>query len=210
MILRTRKNKNYTTLCNVALNDPDLSLKAKGLFAYLMSKPDDWKISYRGLMAQLKEGQRAILGALAELEEAGYLDRELEQDKRGHIFFTSVLHEEPVRAKRTHGQTPVAAVRTKSTHGKPTRGKRTPIVNTEELNTDKEKLNKKMGATESQSAEPPTSPQDGHTSGKRGEYSPAKEKLRKELEMRRMGKQGNSSPSSLFKLSDDDVAAGIT
>jgi len=146
MIIRTRKNKNYTTLCNVALNDPELSLKAKGLFAFLMSKPDDWKISYRGLMTQLKEGQRAILGALAELEEVGYLDRELTQNKAGHIFFTSVLKEEPVRAKRTHGATTVATVRTLSTHGKRTRAKRTPIVNTNEANTDKEKLNKSLGS----------------------------------------------------------------
>lgn len=158
MIIRTRKNKNYTTLCNIALNDPELSLKAKGLFAFLMSKPEDWKISYRGLMTQLKEGQRAILGALAELETHGYLDRELEQNDQGHIFFSSVLREEPMRAKRTHGVTPVVAVRTLSTHGKSTHAKRTPIVNTDEASTDKEKLNKKLGSSKLKSSEPHTSP----------------------------------------------------
>ncbi len=75
MIIRTEKNANYTTISNFALNDPNLSLKAKGLWTYIMAQPDEWKINYRGLMSQLKEGQRSILGALRELEDAGYLIR---------------------------------------------------------------------------------------------------------------------------------------
>lgn len=146
MILKTEKNANYTTLCNIALNDPELSLKAKGLFAFLMSKPTDWTISYRGLMTQLKEGQWSILKALKELEDTGYLQRDLEQNSDGQLYITSVLREQPVRGKLTHGATAVKTVRRKPTHGKPTRGKLTPIVKTEKLSTDKEKLNKKVGA----------------------------------------------------------------
>jgi len=40
-----------------------------------MTKPDSWKVNYRGLATQLKEGQAAILAALKELEDAGYIKR---------------------------------------------------------------------------------------------------------------------------------------
>ena len=133
MILRTRKNKNYTTLCNVALNDPALSLKAKGLFAFLMSKPDDWRISYRGLTTQLKEGKDAILGALKELEDAGYLQRSRRQTPSGKLIWESVLQEETMRGKPAHGKNGGQTMRGKTARGKPAH-----IVN-----TDKEKLNKK-------------------------------------------------------------------
>lgn len=85
MIIRTRKNKNYTTLCNIALNDPELSLKAKSLFAFLMSRPKHYRINYRTLMLELREGQRAILAALRELENYGIIERELVRGWNGRI-----------------------------------------------------------------------------------------------------------------------------
>lgn len=205
MIIRTRKNKNYTTLCNIALNDPELSLKAKGLFAFLMSKPEDWKISYRGLMTQLKEGQRAILGALAELETHGYLDRELEQNDQGHIFFSSVLREEPMRAKRTHGVTPVVAVRTLSTHGKSTHAKRTPIVNTDEANTDKEKLNKKLGSSKLKSSEPHTGPT---IDPKQQEPNTTGPGYQKAIAMAKALRERRLSPASIPALNQRQLAVG--
>lgn len=85
MILKTEKNANYTTLCNIALNDPELSLKAKGLFAFLMSKLATYRISYRGLMADLREGQSAVLSALRELESYGIIERRLVRAWNGRI-----------------------------------------------------------------------------------------------------------------------------
>lgn len=208
MILRTEKNQNYTTLCNIALNDPELSLKAKGLFAFLMSKPADWKISYRGLMTQLREGQRAILGALAELEQAGYLQRDLTQNEQGQIYFTSVLREQPMRTKRTHGAAAVKPVRTKPTHGKRTRAKRTPIVNTDELNTDKEKLNKKVKAPSANASDTRRA-----STTAVDPYSPettkqVRERIRQQLRSRLTGTQSTVSPSSLTR-SADIVQSGL-
>lgn len=146
MILRTNKNKNYTTLCNVALNDPELSLKAKGLFAFLMSKPDDWRISYRGLAAQLKEGKVAILGALKELEDAGYLQRARHQADDGKLVWQSVLHEQTMGTKPAHGKNGGTTMRRFSTRGKSTHGKPAHIVSTDKPITEKEKLNKSSEA----------------------------------------------------------------
>jgi len=95
--VRTEKNQNYTHISNVALNDKNLSLKAKGLWAFIMSKPNDWKINYRGLVSQLKEGQTAILATLDELEEAGYLIRgEITKDRAGKFKTAdSIMYEQP-------------------------------------------------------------------------------------------------------------------
>jgi DNA-binding MarR family transcriptional regulator len=67
--------ERYATVPNELLNNPDISLKAKGLFAYLQSKPDNWSFSIDRMASQLKENRDAIRGAIKELEEHGYLIR---------------------------------------------------------------------------------------------------------------------------------------
>ena len=87
MILKAKKSRDFTVMCNVALDDKRLSLKAKGLYAVLMSKPESWNVSYRDMMQELREGQTAILNALKELEEAGYLVRRRLRDTDGKGLF---------------------------------------------------------------------------------------------------------------------------
>ncbi len=60
---------------NTHLRDKNLSLKAVGLLSKMLSFNDGWKFSTRGLAAICKEGPDAILSALKELEENGYLVR---------------------------------------------------------------------------------------------------------------------------------------
>ncbi|MBM4646558.1 hypothetical protein GS464_29525 [Rhodococcus hoagii] len=117
-----KKTRDYTVMCNTALDDQRLSLKAKGMYAVLMSKPENWNVSYRGMQTQLKEGQSAILAALKELEECGYLVRRSARDEKGRIYRYNELYERPVF---TTGR--------KSTHGKSTQ-----LVSTEKLNTHQE------------------------------------------------------------------------
>jgi DNA-binding MarR family transcriptional regulator len=57
------------------LNDPNISLKAKGLFAYLQSKPDNWRFSVARITSQTKDGKDSVKSAIRELEKAGYLKR---------------------------------------------------------------------------------------------------------------------------------------
>lgn len=95
-IIRTVKNTNYTILSNVAANDTRLSLKSLGLFYFLMAKPNNWKITERGLFAQRPEGRTALSSALGELEEAGYLERQVARGEDGKFMSGDVvLHEEP-------------------------------------------------------------------------------------------------------------------
>ena len=74
-IYRAEKNKDYTIMSNAHLKDTRLSLKAKGLLSYMLSLPDDWKFSTRGLVSHCREGADAVRVALKELEAAGYLRR---------------------------------------------------------------------------------------------------------------------------------------
>ena len=60
---------------NELLNNKEVSLKAKGMFGYLQSKPENWKFSINGISSQLKEGNDSVRAALQELEKFGYLKR---------------------------------------------------------------------------------------------------------------------------------------
>ena len=71
-----KKETNYTVISNVFLRDERMSLKCKGLLAYLLSLPNDWKLYVTELKERHRDGITAIYSALKELEELGYLKRE--------------------------------------------------------------------------------------------------------------------------------------
>lgn len=68
------KNR-YGVIPNELLNSTSLSLKAKGLFGFLQSKPDGWSFSVERIAKQSKDGKDAVRSALKELELSGYLYR---------------------------------------------------------------------------------------------------------------------------------------
>lgn len=95
MIIRTKKNSNYTVINNSVLEDTRLSWRAKGIAAFLLSKPDNWEINHTYLWKHGKEGRDAILAAMKELEQCGYLIRTRTQGKDGKFSTEVVLIEEP-------------------------------------------------------------------------------------------------------------------
>ena len=74
-IVRIPKINNYTIMSNHHLTDPALSLKAKGLMSYMLSRPDNWDFTIEGLACQNKEGADAIARVIRELEGRGYITR---------------------------------------------------------------------------------------------------------------------------------------
>ncbi len=74
-VIRTIKNENYTTMCNTHLRDKNLSLKAKGLLSMMLSLPDKWHYSVKGLENICKESKNTINSVLNELEDNNYLVR---------------------------------------------------------------------------------------------------------------------------------------
>lgn len=75
-VFRVEKNKNYTVMSNTHLRDKDLSLKAKGLLSLMLSLPDDWDYTLRGLAAINKESINTISAIVNELIEHGYIIRQ--------------------------------------------------------------------------------------------------------------------------------------
>lgn len=95
-VIRVEKNKNYTVMSNVHLRDEALTLKAKGLLSLILSLPEDWNYSVKGLVAICKEGRSGVMSGLRELEEAGYLSRRQLRDEHGLMSQTEyVIYEQP-------------------------------------------------------------------------------------------------------------------
>ena len=82
-IVRIPKVKNYTIMSNHHLTDPNLSLKAKGLMSYMLSRPDNWDFTIEGLARQNMEGADAIARIIRELEARGYVIRSRTRNKAG-------------------------------------------------------------------------------------------------------------------------------
>lgn len=85
-------DKNWTWFFNTTLQDTNLSCKARGLLVYLISQPPDYRVSSKRLPEVLKEGKDSILGALKELEDQGYLEREKCRDEDGKFSTDSVVY----------------------------------------------------------------------------------------------------------------------
>ena len=95
-VFRIERTRDYTVMSNHHLRNGKLSLKAKGLLSMMLSLPEDWNYTTRGLAAICKEGVDAIGGALRELEAAGYIIRHQLRDKQGRISDTEyVIYEQP-------------------------------------------------------------------------------------------------------------------
>ena len=95
-VFRIERTRDYTVMSNHHLRNHQLSLKAKGLLSMMLSLPDDWTYTTRGLAKICKEGVDAIGGALRELESAGYIVRHQLRDRQGRISDTEyVIYEQP-------------------------------------------------------------------------------------------------------------------
>ncbi len=74
--IQVRRAGGYTTIQNSMIVDKRLSLKTRGLMAVILSRPEGWDYSVRGLAAFCGVGRDAVRTSLDELEKAGYLTRE--------------------------------------------------------------------------------------------------------------------------------------
>jgi len=84
-VFRVERNKGYTVMSNHHLRNKELSLKAKGLLSQMLSLPDDWDYTLKGLSFINREKIDAIREAIRELERAGYIVRSRERDEKGRL-----------------------------------------------------------------------------------------------------------------------------
>ena len=84
-VFRIEKTRDYTVMSNHHLRNAGLSLKSKGLLSMMLSLPEDWNYTTRGLAKICKEGTDSIDSALKKLEWAGYIVRNRLRDRKGKI-----------------------------------------------------------------------------------------------------------------------------
>ena len=84
-------------MSNHHLRNKSLSLKAKGLQSLMLSLPEMWDYSLKGLAKICKDGEVSIGTALQELEQQGYLTRrQIRDDKGKFLDLEYTIHEIPV------------------------------------------------------------------------------------------------------------------
>ena len=110
-VFRIDKTKDYTVMANFHLRDKSLSLKAKGLLSLMLSLPEDWDYTTKGLAYICKDGVDSICAAVKELENAGYVQRKRNRNSQGRLTNVEyTILEKPISTP----EVPQAAKRDKS------------------------------------------------------------------------------------------------
>lgn len=138
MIVRgPRPSDNFAQIHNEALADGRLSFKARGILAFLLSRPPGWKTSAERLAKSGIDGERAVKSGLKELEATGYLKRTRSHGPGGQWIHNQVITDQPqilpIGTKRTDGDELEADLATIGTFC--TGGKQPDINNTDSNNT---------------------------------------------------------------------------
>ena len=84
-VFRIEKTRDYTVMSNYHLRDRSLSLKAKGLLSLMLSLPENWDYTMKGLARICKDGIDSISGGIRELEAHGYLIRARVRGANGQL-----------------------------------------------------------------------------------------------------------------------------
>ena len=84
-VFRINKTRDYTVMSNHHLRNTSLSLKAKGLLSLMLSLPDNWDYTTKGLASICKDGIDSICSAVKELEQHGYIVRERVRNGKGQL-----------------------------------------------------------------------------------------------------------------------------
>ena len=106
-VFRIEKNKNYTVMANYHLRDISLSLKAKGLLSLMLSLPEGWDYTTKGLACICKDGVDSICSTVKELENAGYVQRRRLRNELGHLTeIEYTILEKPVRTAASEESLP--------------------------------------------------------------------------------------------------------
>ena len=110
-VFRVEKTSSYTVMSNHHLRNPDLTLKAKGLLSLMLSLPENWDYTLKGLSCICRENVDAIRTAVWELEKAGYITRRQGRDEKGKmtaIEYTIYEFPQPPKSKIPVSENPIS------------------------------------------------------------------------------------------------------
>ena len=96
---KVNKTRDYTIIPNIHLKERKMSLKSKGLLTLMLSLPDDWNYSLKGLVSLCSESESAVKSSLQELKEFGYLRIQKIAPKKGSGKFEYIyeIFESPLK-----------------------------------------------------------------------------------------------------------------
>ncbi|MGI5993251.1 MAG: DUF6017 domain-containing protein [Methanosarcina sp.] len=95
-VFRVEKTRDYTVMSNHHLRNTDLSLKAKGLLSLMLSLPENWDYTTKGLACICKDGIDSINSGVKELEVNGYVIRRRLRNEKGQLTTTEyTIFEQP-------------------------------------------------------------------------------------------------------------------
>ena len=149
-VFRVEKSRDFTVMSNHHLRNRNMSLRAKGLLSLMLSLPEDWDYTLKGLASISMEGVDAIRTVIRELEALGYLERRRKRNEKGQLKDAEyIIHERPIE-NMNQKQEPQQPMFTQPTPHEPisenpvldkpvsegTTQLNTNISNTKELNTD--------------------------------------------------------------------------
>ncbi len=84
-IIKRHHTESYSVMANHCLRNKSLSAKAKGIFAYIMSLPEDWKLYRTELTNHFTDGKDSIRSGFDELIQAGYIIATESRDVTGRM-----------------------------------------------------------------------------------------------------------------------------
>lgn len=111
LIIRHGSRRRWVVIDRDTINDPTLSFRARGILAWLLDKPDDWRWNSTTLTREATEGREAIRTALRELETAGYLRRAKRSVEGGHWITETWVYERPEDADAENAASSVSVSR---------------------------------------------------------------------------------------------------
>lgn len=109
-VFRIEKTRDHTVMSNYHLRDMSLSLKAKGLLSLMLSLPENWDYTMKGLARICKDGIDSISGGIRELEAHGYLIRARVRSANGQlgsIEYTILKQPRPPEPEKPKRENPV-------------------------------------------------------------------------------------------------------
>ena len=102
-VFRVEKTKDYTVMANHHLRNTKLSLKAKGLLSLMLSLPESWDYTTKGLASICKDGIDSINATIKELESEGYIKRSRVRNAKGQLTTTEyIIYEKPYFDEDNH------------------------------------------------------------------------------------------------------------
>ena len=90
-VFRVEKSKNYTVMSNHHLRNKKLSLKSKGLLSLMLSLPDEWDYTLKGLSMICKEGLMQLGYLSSNLNKQGYIERHRKRNEKGQLQIQNIL-----------------------------------------------------------------------------------------------------------------------